>query len=191
MYIQHPEIVKMLLDFIKTKIFTFLQSLSSKDEIDQALEGLQIISGTSKYDMKIEYLPQLFLQRYCKLKRDQHYKEFLFFEDEHNEDKILRVEFRDSSKAKEIDTILKPFEESFIEWLNGLIIFYEVNFQEDEKIHNTVCKAIGLLIESLINADTILNPPERDRGSMTSTEKQQKATQRPVYPMPTETFYVR
>ena len=88
----------------------------------------------------------------------------------------MRVEFRDSSKAKEIDTILKPFEESFIEWLNGLIIFYEVNFQEDEKIHNTVCKAIGLLIESLINADTILNPPERDRGSMTSTEKQQKAT---------------
>jgi len=152
--------------------------------------------------MMTEYLPQLLLQYYCdkcvkvvatatamaqnneEQAQPQRHLDYKYFVNEANENKLLYVEVKeglwDNPDAKQI---LSELEEQFAEWLSCFVLLYDIELLKTKPSFTVVCKGIVDIIDLLIEPETT--------NSLLHHHEKGKLAGKPIYPMPTETLYVR
>jgi hypothetical protein len=129
--------------------------------------------------MKLEYFPQFFLQEICSRNKKLEYKDYEFFETIKNTNKLLRVALKPGKSYSDVEKPLKTLEASFQEWLNCLIIFYQLEFLHKKSTFVSFCKGMCNIVEFLVTPETSMPVTDKTKGPVS-----------PKYPMPTETLYV-
>ena len=147
------------------------------------LQYMKIKSSSRTYPMKIEYLLQLLLQKFCEESKTKENDDYKFFENEANTGRILTVEVSDELyKHDDVVKALKSLESRFNEWITCIMILYELDLMKTKSIFPLFCRGFSDIIQLLIEPDLV---------SSSTTPDRVKVSAKPKYSLPTETLYVR
>jgi hypothetical protein len=154
---------------------------NTNEALLEAMSYMEVHSGDTVYPMKIEYLPQLFLQQYCELCKEANIDDYKLFEHEGNTKKLIWVRFKQGKTYNDFKAVLHESERIFNDWFNAIVICYKAELK-DKHIFMLVCKGFAYIIDMLINPEEYILIENLERSKHAPKFK---------YPMPTETFYVR
>jgi len=148
----------------------------------ELIKHMEILSGTTSYPMKIEYLLQLLLQNFCQKNKQNNFNEYKYFENESNTERILKVKINEEFyKNETLIKALNDLEAKFNEWIICLITLYDLDFLKNKITFPLFCHGISEVIQILIEPDLIQASGTSDRN---------KGSNKPKYSLPTETLYV-
>lgn len=142
--------------------------------------GLEVVQGTNVYPMRVEYLPQLFLQEFCAECREKKEIDWQYFEKENKKLKLLTVRAKKGNDLKVILGNLETFKAKFDEWIKMLVIIYNYQLFKESQNFTRYCLGFRDLIVDLINPES----------AAVSLDKSKPPIQIAKYPMPTETLNV-
>ncbi len=152
------------------------------DQHYELLKYMEILRGSESYPMKIEFLPQFLLQKFCDQNQENGYNEHKYFSNELNSAKTLKVRVNQELFSNEkLAKVLSEFELRFNEWIACLTILYDLNFLKKTNGFALMSRGFSDIINVLIEPDHIFSfaQPERVKGGA-----------KPKYSTPTETLYV-
>ena len=179
---EYKEIAAKVNDFMIKRTEAFICSYYN-DVKYELLRYMEIVSGQKVYSMKIEYLIQYLLQEFCRENREKNSKEYCYFENQANNDRVLQVSVNpDLYKEKGLVQVLENLQAKFNQWIACLVLLYNLEFSKSKNMFPNICRGISDIIQKLIEPDAIQLPTTGDRV---------KVSPKPRYPVPTETLYVR
>jgi hypothetical protein len=178
---EYKEIATKVNDFMIKRTESFICNYYNEVKYE-LLQHMEIVSGQKVYSMKIEYLIQYLLQEFCRDNREKGSKEYCYFENQINNDRVLQVNVNPNLFAdKELAEVLQSLQLKFNQWVNCLVLIYNLEFSKSKNMFPNICRGISDIIQKLIEPDAIQVVPANDRV---------KVSTKPRYPVPTETLYV-
>jgi len=182
------------MSYILKKTDNLLYHLQN-EAYEDVLPYMTLIDANNEaYKMMQEYLPQFLLQRFCENRfksveaedksEQNNQTDYKYFQNEDNIAKVLYVNVKPELWTNvDLVRILSELEEQFTEWITCLIIIYDVDLLKTHANFKHVCKGIVNIIDALLESETIKNNTQGiDKAKFSGNS---------MYPMPTETFYVR
>lgn len=182
-YLEYKEIVAKVNSFLLKKTESFVANYYN-DHNYELIKFMEIENGPKTYPMKIEYLYQYLLQKFCQENKESNNEEYKYFENEVNSDRILKVKVHDDLyKHEELVRALKNLESNFNEWLTFIIILYDLDLLKTKNTFPLFCQGLSEVIQVLIEPDLI--------PAFASASDRSKQASKPKYSLPTETLYVK